>query len=350
MTDICLCDNTTTRQQIREDNNLCPICKKQYRDPADFHTNNNNLGRELGEISEDNTFYENTDEAFGIAGREQEYINLPLKKDPFWFDNEVTNRETESVDKSVCSCDNQQITGIFCASCGGKTAFESFFEKSESYYVDSLSPEVESENNGQLFGSVKLRPRVNQRLFSIPEISEGNSTENHLYSRIALAGEHIQTTNLEKFANIYNLEDTDRLEIFQVPQINREIVLVHNENQENLDNEVWNEGNLNLQVRDNINNLGLREINHEPDKLIPHIYDDIVPERILGMDRRLQNIRPPRFDSTKANIRTFFTRFDKYKDAHEPNWEDDIALNIISNLLDDESLEYFESLEERHSK
>ena len=167
MTDICLCDNTTTRQQIREDNNLCPICEKPYRDLADFHTNNNNLSRELGEISENNKFYENTDESFSISDREQEYTNLPLKKDPFWFSNEVTNREIESVDKSVCSCDNQQITGIFCANCGGKTALESFFEKSESYYLDSLSPEGERENNGQLFGSVKLRPKVNQRLFSI---------------------------------------------------------------------------------------------------------------------------------------------------------------------------------------
>ena len=83
---------------------------------------------------------------------------------------------------------------------GNKTACESFFfEKSESYYLDSLFQEVERENNGQLFGSVKLRPRVNQRLFEIPvlpEIPEGNSTEN-LYSRIALVGEDMQTTNLD---------------------------------------------------------------------------------------------------------------------------------------------------------
>ena len=343
MTDLCLCDNIITRQRISEDNNLCPVCKKYYRDPEDSHTKNNNFNEELGGISENTKIYGNIGELFGISDREEEYINSPLQKDPFWVNKDLVSRDIEKIDTVVCSCENQQTTGKFCAECGDKTAVGFLFDKSESYYLESLNQEGIGENNGQLFGSVKVRPRANQRLFSIQEEVEGKEDENHLYSRIAIAGADIENRDLEQFADNYDLEDIGRLEILPVPQINREFVLIHNENQENLNNEVRGVEDLNLPVRDDIDNFEPREVNQEEINFIPHIYDDIVP---ADMDRRLQNIRPPRYDSAKANIRTFFTRFDKYKNAHQPAWDNEAAVNILSNLLDDESLEYFESLEE----
>ena len=51
-------------------------------------------------------------------------------------------------------------------------------------------------------------------------------------------------------------------------------MLIHNENQEKLNNEVLLEENLNWPVRIDINNFEPREINQEPVNLISHIYDD----------------------------------------------------------------------------
>jgi len=59
---------------------------------------------------------------------------------------------------------------------------------------------------------------------------------------------------------------------------------------------------------------------------------------------RLQNIRPPKFDSSKSNVRTFFTRFDKYREAHVPAWDDAVSINMLSNVLDDVALDFLESL------
>ena len=62
---------------------------------------------------------------------------------------------------------------------------------------------------------------------------------------------------------------------------------------------------------------------------------------------RIHSIRPPKFDSRKSNVRTFFSKFDKYKNVFQPPWEDNVAIDMLSNCLDDEnSLEFFDSLDE----
>ena len=50
MTNICLCDNITTKQRISEENNLCPVCKNYFRDPENYHTKNSNFSEELAKI------------------------------------------------------------------------------------------------------------------------------------------------------------------------------------------------------------------------------------------------------------------------------------------------------------
>ena len=54
-------------------------------------------------------------------------------------------------------------------------------------------------------------------------------------------------------------------------------------------------------------------------------------------------IRPPRFDSQKSDIRKFLSRYDKYLLQFQ-SWDDEKAINYLSNLLDDESLQFFDSL------
>ena len=59
---------------------------------------------------------------------------------------------------------------------------------------------------------------------------------------------------------------------------------------------------------------------------------------------RLQNILPPKFDSEIDCIRTFFTRFETYRDSHIPPWDDEITLNILCNLVDDSTLLFLANL------
>ena len=62
---------------------------------------------------------------------------------------------------------------------------------------------------------------------------------------------------------------------------------------------------------------------------------------------RVHNIHPPKFDSRKSNVRTFFSKFDKHKNVFQPQWEDDVAINILATcLVDANSLAFFDSLDE----
>ena len=60
----------------------------------------------------------------------------------------------------------------------------------------------------------------------------------------------------------------------------------------------------------------------------------------------LQNIYPPLFYSQTTNIRIFFARFEIYRNSHRPAWQDNVALNILCNLVDESALNFITTLEE----
>ena len=59
----------------------------------------------------------------------------------------------------------------------------------------------------------------------------------------------------------------------------------------------------------------------------------------------LYGLRPPRFESRKSDIRKFFQRFNNFLVQHD-NWNDAQKVGYFSNLIDDEGLDFFESLPE----
>ena len=104
-----------------------------------------------------------------------------------------------------------------------------------------------------------------------------------------------------------------------------------------------------------------------PENLDPHlnnIYDDIfepiaqdieldpalnnIDDDIFEMDNfvRINQLKPPKFNSRKSDVRRFFSKFDKYIQVIEPPWENDVIINVLSNLLDDHSLDFFDSIDD----
>ena len=60
----------------------------------------------------------------------------------------------------------------------------------------------------------------------------------------------------------------------------------------------------------------------------------------------LQNIYPPLFYSQTTNIRIFFARFEIYRNRHRPAWQDNVAVNILCNLVDESALNFITTLDE----
>ena len=61
---------------------------------------------------------------------------------------------------------------------------------------------------------------------------------------------------------------------------------------------------------------------------------------------RLQSLRPPKFNSRISDVRRFFSKFDKYVKVVQPPWDNEVIITMLSNLLDDKSLDFFDSLDE----
>jgi len=81
----------------------------------------------------------------------------------------------------------------------------------------------------------------------------------------------------------------------------------------------------------------------EVDPELENIYDDV-----FDMDNfvRINKLKPPKFNARKSDVRRFFSKLEKYFQVIEPPFENDVIINVLSNLLDDNSLDFFDSLEE----
>ena len=59
---------------------------------------------------------------------------------------------------------------------------------------------------------------------------------------------------------------------------------------------------------------------------------------------RLRYIEPPRFNSNTSDVFNFFRRFNFFRQSHQPIWGNNVTLIMLKNLLDDNSLNFVESL------
>ena len=81
-----------------------------------------------------------------------------------------------------------------------------------------------------------------------------------------------------------------------------------------------------------------------------HIYSDILNIRPIQRYRmehftRTMGLRPPRFEARKSDVKKFFSRYDKFI-ANNPHWDDPTKVTYLGSLLDDESLDFFDDLED----
>ena len=59
---------------------------------------------------------------------------------------------------------------------------------------------------------------------------------------------------------------------------------------------------------------------------------------------RLRHIEPPLFDTSTSDVYNFFRRFQYFRQSHRQIWANDVTLNMLKNLLDENSLNFVESL------
>ena len=123
--------------------------------------------------------------------------------------------------------------------------------------------------------------------------------------------------------------------------INRELAIVR-EIEPDIPGDI--EAELNRQIEPDLDRLevAIEPIINLDNLVIEQLYDDV--ENINMEMLRLQNIRGPRFEAKKSNVRTFFRKFEHYRDAHPPAWNNEVMLNMLTNLMDDDSLDYYDSL------
>ena len=57
------------------------------------------------------------------------------------------------------------------------------------------------------------------------------------------------------------------------------------------------------------------------------------------------NLRPPKFESKKTDVRHFFSRYDKFLSQY-PGWNDNQKVNFLGNLIDDDALYFLDYLED----
>ena len=61
----------------------------------------------------------------------------------------------------------------------------------------------------------------------------------------------------------------------------------------------------------------------------------------------LHAIQPPKFNVESTNIKRFFKRFERYVSIQNDNWDDELKVNVLGNLLlDNRSFDYFENITE----
>ena len=323
MPGLCACISTATRNRVNLNNNLCKHCGKPFR-VTDSVNNNFVEGNEY--------FYENTKDISEVS---------PIYTNTFDGNQTFSNFDEN---KNHCGCDNPQNNGKFCANCGGLPIFDNPI---------SLFPEISKDDNNCIFGSVKNRPITNlRRSYSFADLPNDD-----LYTQIPIipfrSGENIETQQLQDFAENFQLHIPDDLDLF----INRQIDIVR-EIEPDLPGII--EPELNRQIEPEVNRQIEFDLNRQLDPhldriaiavepiieldnlVIENIYDDV--ENVNMEMLRLQNIRGPRFEAKKSNVRTFFRKFEHYRDGHHPAWNNEVMLNMLTNLMDDDSLDYYDSL------
>ena len=326
MTKLCQCSKTATRDTVTRNNNICDECGENIREFENITSNSEyrNVDNITSSSEESSKYSENKIPLYENSPT----CNFNLSP----FDDHTYENWPEIPDlilnNKVCHCETPQISGPYCSNCGDQSVLNPLvklhIDDSEQKFSD---PNLHSLQNfdsqkDHIFGSVQRRPRFRNTLFG-----SSHDTEETTYTRISGFQQNRQEIDpalLQNFAQEYNLaEDL----ILQIQDIYHSPV----------DN--------NLAIIPEINDLNVIQ-NNLQEPLADNLYDDIVPVENINMDNvRLQNIRPPRFDSTKSNVRTFFTRFDRYRLAHNPPWNDHVTLNILSNLIDDSALDFYESLD-----
>ena len=208
--------------------------------------------------------------------------------------------------KNNCSCDTPQGTGEFCTFCGGV---------SDVAFNLATSSTPFSHEDKYIFGSLKRRPRITKRRCN----SLSNLSPDGLYTQIPLITNSIGDINpleLQHFAETFQLPLPENLDIVIDRPLNiaREIEPVR-----------VNEPEIHRQIQPEVADLA-----HNP--VIENIYDDV-----FKMDNfaRLHSLRPPKFNSQISNVRTFFSKFDKFANIVQPPWNNEVKIAMLSNLLED---------------
>ena len=307
MPGLCECISTATRNRVNLNKNLCTNCDKPFREIEGAHNNS---------VDSDDNVYENTKD---IAEYSPIYINT--------FDGNQTFTNFEE-SKNKCDCDNSQKNGTFCSNCGGLQILED---------LNTFFPGISKDDNDCIFGSVKRRPITNLRRSH----SFASLPNDDLYTKIPVIPfrpeENIEPIELQNFAGNFQLNIPDDLDIF----INRELAIVR-EIEPDIPGDI--EAELNRQIEPDLDRLevAIEPIINLDNLVIEQLYDDV--ENINMEMLRLQNIRGPRFEAKKSNVRTFFRKFEHYRDGHQPAWNNEVILNMLTNLMDDDSLDYYDSL------
>ena len=301
MPDLCNCINTATRNKVNLSNNLCKRCEKPFRESDSVNNNS---------VDNEEHFYENT-----------KYISEDSPIYTHTFDGNQTFSNFEE-SKNNCSCDNPQSNGNFCSNCGGLPIFGN---------PTSLFSGISKDDNNFLFGSVKSRPLTNlRRSHSVVGLLNDD-----LYTQIPIIPfrpeENIEPQELQKFANNFELNIPDDLDLF----INRQLEIVRDEIPGG-----QIEPDLDREIEPEIAVEPVIILDNNPE--IENPYDDVFNVNMEML--RFQNIRAPRFDAKKSNVRTFFRKFEQFRDGHHPAWNNEVTLNMLTNLMDDDSLDYSDTL------
>ena len=307
MPGLCHCVSTATRNRVNLHNNLCKHCGKKFRK---ISSDNENFA------DSEEYFYENTKDI--------------LEGSPNYTNNFDGNQTFSNFDESKhnCNCDSPDNSGKYCSKCGGLPLCES---------PKSHLPVISKDDSNCIFGSLKNRPITNLRRSR----SFVDLPNEELYTRIPAipfqSEDNIEPLELQNFAENFQLNIPDDLNLF----INRQIDIVR---------EI--EPDLAGQIIQDLNRQNEAEVGIEPQELIIDnnpagieiLYDDV--ENIDMNMLRFQNLRIPRFDAKKSNVRKIFRKFEQFRDGQIPIWDNDVTINMLENVMDDDSLDYFDSLPE----
>ena len=227
-------------------------------------------------------------------------FHSPEKRKNSHYQNNQSKPESLGVDNlsftdcsSACHCLVKPSNGQFCVVCGGKEPLYSNFKQENQIYTNSFSdePPHSSLNSPPIY----IDP-LNQHIYDNPRILRNNT----------------QTPP----NNIVELTDDDS---------SPENTDTENDTEE--DSDTTNDD-------ENIVNGGDQLLN-DPQDL----------ELNMEHFAQLYGLRPPRFESRKSDVRKFFQRYNHFLLQH-PNWEDNQKVGYLSNLVDDEGLDFVDALPE----